>query len=66
MKERSIRVRLSQKRNDKLKAYAQSKEKTVTQLVEDWIDRLPSPRIDDFALRAATLTTNPLPDQSDD
>ncbi|MBG1265877.1 hypothetical protein F8S12_05305 [Nostoc sp. WHI] len=56
MKERSIRVRLSQKRNDKLKAYAISKEKTVTQLVEDWIDRLPSPRIDD------SLST-PLPNQ---
>jgi hypothetical protein len=25
----------------KLKSYASSKEKTVTQLVEDWIDRLP-------------------------
>ncbi|MBN3923003.1 hypothetical protein [Nostoc sp. NMS4] len=84
MKERSIRIRLSQKRNDKLKAYAQSKEKTVTQLVEDWIDRLPSPRIDDFdallrdaksvacfservrGLANATLSTNPLPNQSDD
>jgi hypothetical protein len=27
----------------KLKAYAQDKEKTVTQLIEDWIDRLPAP-----------------------
>jgi hypothetical protein len=27
----------------KLKAYAQGKEKTVTQLIEDWIDRLPLP-----------------------
>jgi len=27
----------------KLKAYAESKEKTMTQLVEDWIDRLPVP-----------------------
>jgi hypothetical protein len=26
----------------KLKAYAQGKEKTVTQLIEDWIDRLPA------------------------
>ncbi|MEH2195135.1 MAG: hypothetical protein V7K98_21190, partial [Nostoc sp.] len=42
----------SQKRNDKLKAYAQSKEKTVTQLVEDWIDRLP--RLGDRTLSYAT------------
>jgi hypothetical protein len=27
----------------KLKAYATYKEKTVTQLIEDWIDRLPLP-----------------------
>lgn len=25
----------------KLKRYAKSKEKTMTQLIEDWIDRLP-------------------------
>jgi hypothetical protein len=30
----------------KLKAYAQEKEKTVTQLIEDWIDRLPTKLID--------------------
>jgi hypothetical protein len=69
MKERSIRVRLSQKRNDKLKAYAQSKEKTVTQLVEDWIDRLPSPKIDGSDARGlanAPLSSIPLALQSDD
>jgi hypothetical protein len=30
----------------KLKAYAQTKEKTVTQLIEDWIDRLPTTSTD--------------------
>ncbi|MEH2056146.1 MAG: hypothetical protein V7K97_16995 [Nostoc sp.] len=48
-------IRLSQKRYDKLKLYARSKEKTVTQLAEDWIDRLPSPSIDD--------ESTPLPNQ---
>jgi predicted HicB family RNase H-like nuclease len=47
MKEKSIRVRLSERRHNKLKAYAQSREKTVTQLIEDWIDRLPSSKIGD-------------------
>jgi predicted DNA-binding ribbon-helix-helix protein len=65
MKEKSIRIRLSQRRYDKLKFYAESKEKTVTQLAEDWIDRLPNPKNDDSALRAATLTYVSLPNQPD-
>jgi hypothetical protein len=59
MKEKSVMIRLSQKRYDKLKLYARNKEKTVTQLAEDWIDRLPSLKIDD------SLST-PLANQSDD
>jgi hypothetical protein len=46
MKEKSIRVRLSEKRYLKLKAYAQAKEKTMTQVVEELIDRLPTVSID--------------------
>ncbi len=30
----------------KLKTYAGAKEKTLTQLIEDWIDRLPTKEID--------------------
>ncbi|HEY9608182.1 hypothetical protein [Allocoleopsis sp.] len=41
MKEKSIRVRLSERRYSKLKAYAETHEKTMTQVVEEWIDRLP-------------------------
>jgi len=41
MKNQNLHVRISEKRMQKLKSYASSKEKTVTQLVEDWIDRLP-------------------------
>ncbi|WP_292838158.1 DUF6364 family protein [Nostoc sp. JL33] len=59
MKTGRLNLRISEKRLAKLKIYAESKEKTVTQLVEDWIDRLPSHKIDD------SLST-PLPNQSDD
>jgi hypothetical protein len=42
MKAGRLNLRLSEKRVMKLKTYAEDKEKTVTQLVEDWIDRLPT------------------------
>jgi hypothetical protein len=42
MKKKDIHVKVSEKRQAKLKAYAQAKEKTITQLIEDWIDRLPT------------------------
>ena len=42
MKPKRIGIRLSQKRYDKFKKYADSKEKDMTQLIEDWIDRLPN------------------------
>ncbi len=45
MKEKSIRIRLSERRYLKLKAYADAKEKTMTQVVEDWIDRLQLPKV---------------------
>jgi predicted HicB family RNase H-like nuclease len=54
MKSGRLNLRISEKRLAKLKIYAGSKEKTVTQLVEDWIDRLPSQKIDDSL-------SNPLP-----
>jgi hypothetical protein len=46
MKEKSIRIRLSEKRYLKLKTHAETKEKTMTQVVEDWIDRLPTTSTD--------------------
>ena len=39
MKER-FSIRLSQKRLDKLREYAQQKDKTMTQVIEECIDRL--------------------------
>ncbi|MEH2000226.1 DUF6364 family protein [Nostoc sp.] len=56
MKTGRLNLRISEKRLAKLKIYAENREKTVTQLVEDWIDKLPSPKIDD------SLST-PLPNQ---
>ncbi|RAM48325.1 MAG: hypothetical protein C6Y22_28355 [Hapalosiphonaceae cyanobacterium JJU2] len=54
MERKDIHVRVSRKRYDKLRAVAQSKDKTMTQLIEDWIDRLPS-------LKIGNSSTTPLP-----
>jgi len=43
MKTKEVHIRISEKRFSKLKNYAMSREKTVTQLIEDYIDRLPTP-----------------------
>ncbi len=43
MKSKGLHIRISERRLNKLRAYSASKEKTMTQLVEDWIDRLPAP-----------------------
>ncbi|BAZ67034.1 hypothetical protein NIES4106_17870 [Fischerella sp. NIES-4106] len=37
---------MSERRYNKLKLYAASKEKTMTQLIEDWVDRLPNIELD--------------------
>ncbi|BAZ20030.1 hypothetical protein NIES4073_09030 [Kalymmatonema gypsitolerans NIES-4073] len=47
MTKKGLNLRISERRLNKLRLYAASKEKTMTQLVEDWIDRLPSPEIGD-------------------
>jgi CRISPR/Cas system-associated endonuclease Cas3-HD len=41
-----LNLRISEKRMNKFRLYAVRKEKTMTQLIEDWIDRLPSLDID--------------------
>ena len=56
MNKKGLNLRISERRLNKLRLYAASKEKTMTQLVEDWIDRLPTPEIDDSS-------TTPLPHQ---
>ncbi|TFI52479.1 hypothetical protein BLD44_021290 [Mastigocladus laminosus UU774] len=42
MKTKGLHIRISERRLNKLKLYAESKEKTMTQLIEDWVDRLPT------------------------
>lgn len=43
MKDKRLNVRMSERRLNKLRLYAANKDKTVTQVVEDWVDRLPVP-----------------------
>ncbi|MBW4587315.1 hypothetical protein G7B40_019140 [Aetokthonos hydrillicola Thurmond2011] len=43
MKEKTLNIRMSARRLDKLRLYAQKKDKTMTQIIEDYIDRLPVP-----------------------
>ncbi|RAM52952.1 MAG: hypothetical protein C6Y22_03375 [Hapalosiphonaceae cyanobacterium JJU2] len=45
MKDSRLSLRMSSRRLNKLRLYAASKEKTVTQIVEDWVDRLPNTEI---------------------
>jgi hypothetical protein len=47
MKDKYIRIRTSGRRLNKLRLYAASKEKTMTQVIEDFIDSLPIKRLGD-------------------
>jgi hypothetical protein len=58
MTKKGLNLRITERRLNKLRLYAADKEKTMTQLVEDWIDRLPSPEIGDSS-------TTPLSNQRD-
>ncbi len=40
VKEKRLSLRMSQRRMDKIRQYAAEQEKTVTQIVSDWIDCL--------------------------
>jgi len=43
---KNFTIRLSQQRLDKLRKVAKDRDKTMTSLIEDWIDRLPVPKKD--------------------
>ena len=45
---------MSERRYNKLKLYAAKKEKTMTQLIEDWVDRLPSLESGDSSITPST------------
>jgi hypothetical protein len=40
MKDKTLSVRLSERRKHKLYLYSLQKEKTITALIEDWVDGL--------------------------
>lgn len=40
MKSKTLTIRLSERRRNKLYLYATKKDKTITALIEDWIDSL--------------------------
>jgi len=42
MKKKPLSLRIEESRLEKLKQHASLKKKTMTQLIEDWIDRLPT------------------------
>ncbi len=46
MVRKGLNLRIAESRLNKLRLYALKREKTMTQLVEDWIDRLPNPEND--------------------
>jgi hypothetical protein len=54
MKTTRLNVRMSERRLNKLRSYAAMKDKTVTQIVEDWVDRLPN-------LERVRINADPLP-----
>jgi len=45
IKVKNLNIRLSDKRLNKLRTIATEREKTITQLVEEWIDRLQTDKI---------------------
>ncbi len=40
MKEKTLTIRLSERRRNKLYLYAAQKDRTITSLIEEWIDSL--------------------------
>ncbi|BAY46936.1 hypothetical protein SAMD00079811_45520 [Scytonema sp. HK-05] len=46
MKEARLSLRISTRRLNKLRLYAANRDKTITQIVEDWVDRLPNTESD--------------------
>jgi predicted DNA-binding ribbon-helix-helix protein len=41
---KTLNIRVEESRLQKLRDVAEERKKTMTQLIEDWIDRLPNPR----------------------
>jgi predicted DNA-binding ribbon-helix-helix protein len=43
---KTLNIRVEESRLQKLRDVAKQRKKTMTQLIEDWIDRLPNPKED--------------------
>ncbi len=46
MTKKRLNIRISEKRLNKLRLYAVAKDKTMTQIVEEWIDLVPNKEIE--------------------
>ncbi|BAY47921.1 hypothetical protein SAMD00079811_55400 [Scytonema sp. HK-05] len=46
MKNKYLQIRISERRLNKFRLYSAWKDKTMTQILEDFIDSLPTPEID--------------------
>ena len=46
MNKKRLNIRISESRLNKLRLYAVAKDKTMTQIVEDWIDLIPYSEIE--------------------
>ena len=55
MKNKQLRLRMTERRYNKLQLYALQADKTMTAIVEDLIDSLPSPNIDKSSTAATML-----------
>lgn len=46
---KTLNIRVEESRLQKLRQVAKTRKKTMTQLIEDWIDRLPKPQKEETA-----------------
>jgi len=46
---KTLNIRVEETRLQKLRQVAKVRKKTMTQLIEDWIDRLPNPQKEETA-----------------
>lgn len=57
MKNKELKIRISERRLNKLRLYAANKDKTMTSVLEDLIDSLPQEEIDKNGAILSHLST---------
>jgi hypothetical protein len=60
MKNKALNLRISERRLNKLRLYSAWKDKTMTQILEDFIDSLPTPEIDKNSDTLSLVLTFPV------